>query len=169
VHKEISSALNVFLRIVVLAYIDPEPKVQRRVMKTKQVLELADAELMLIAAMEKATKESWKVSMAVVDAAGCLMTFRRLDGASVSSVQTAIDKARSAALTRRPTKFFEEMVAAGRVGAWMIHGVFPIEGGLPILVEGEVVGGFAVSGLKSQLDIVLVEAGLQALAVHQER
>jgi glc operon protein GlcG len=76
---------------------------------------------------------------------------------------------RRAALTRRPTKFFEEMVAAGRVGAWMIHGVFPIEGGLPILFEGEVVGGFAVSGLKSQLDIVLVEAGLQALAVHQER
>ena len=138
-------------------------------MKTKRVLELADAELVLMAAMGKATKESWKVSMAVVDEAGCLMTFRRLDGASVSSVQTAIDKARSAALTRRPTKFFEEMVAAGRVGAWMIHGVFPIEGGLPILVEGEVVGGVAVSGLKSQLDIILVEAGLQALAAHQER
>ena len=168
-HKDRSSALNVFLRIGVLAYIDPEPKVQRRVMKTKRVLELADAELVLMAAMGKATKESWKVSMAVVDEAGCLMTFRRLDGASVSSVQTAIDKARSAALTRRPTKFFEEMVAAGRVGAWMIHGVFPIEGGLPILVEGEVVGGVAVSGLKSQLDIILVEAGLQALAAHQER
>ena len=138
-------------------------------MKTKRVLDLADAELMLVAATEKATRENWRVSIAVVDEAGCLMTFRRLDGASVSSVQTAIDKARSAALTRRPTKFFEEMVAAGRVGASMIHGVFPIEGGLPILVEGEVVGGFAVSGLQSQLDIVAVEAGLQALAVHQER
>jgi glc operon protein GlcG len=138
-------------------------------MKTKRVLDLADAELMLVAATEKATRENWRVSIAVVDEAGCLMTFRRLDGASVSSVQTAIDKARSAALTRRPTKFFEEMVAAGRVGASMIHGVFPIEGGLPILVEGEVVGGFAVSGLQSQLDIVVVEAGLQALAVHQKR
>lgn len=138
-------------------------------MKTKRVLDLADAELMLVAATEKATRENWRVSIAVVDEAGCLMTFRRLDGASVSSVQTAIDKARSAALTRRPTKFFEEMVAAGRVGASMIHGVFPIEGGLPILVEGEVAGGFAVSGLQSQLDIVVVEAGLQALAVHQER
>lgn len=138
-------------------------------MKTKRVLELADAEVMLEASTEKAIRENWKVSMAVVDEAGCLMTFRRLDGASVSSVQTAIDKARSAALTRRPTKFFEEMVEAGRIGASMIHGVFAIEGGLPIVVEGDVVGGFAVSGLKSQLDIVLVEAGLQALAVHQER
>lgn len=138
-------------------------------MKTKQVLELADAELMLMAAMEKATTESWKVSMAVVDEAGCLMTFRRLDGASVSSVQTAIDKARSAAVTRRPTKFFEEMVAEGRSGASRIQGVFAIEGGLPIVVEGEVVGGLAVSGMKSQLDIVLVEAGLQALAAHLER
>lgn len=168
-HKVIPSASNTFLRILLLACIDPEPKVQRRVMKTKQVLELADAELMLMAAMEKATTESWKVSMAVVDEAGCLMTFRRLDGASVSSVQTAIDKARSAAVTRRPTKFFEEMVAEGRSGASRIHGVFAIEGGLPIVVEGEVVGGLAVSGLKSQLDIVLVEAGLQALAAHLER
>jgi len=138
-------------------------------MKTKRVLELADAELMLVASMEKATRENWKVSMAVVDEAGCLMSFRKLDGASVSSVQTAIGKARSAAVTRRPTKFFEDMVAEGRSGTSMIHGVFPIEGGLPIVVEGEVVGGFAVSGLKSQLDIVLVETGLQALAAHQER
>ncbi|MBV6823601.1 heme-binding protein [Pseudomonas sp. PD9R] len=138
-------------------------------MKTKRVLELDDAELMLVASLEKATRESWKVSMAVVDEAGCLMTFRKLDGASVSSVQTAIEKARSAAVTRRPTKFFEDMVTEGRSGASMIHGVFPIEGGLPIVVDGEVVGGFAVSGLMSQLDIVLVEVGLQALAAHQER
>lgn len=138
-------------------------------MKTKRVLDLADAELMLVAAIEKATQENWKVSMAVVDEAGCLMTFRRLDGASVSSIQTSIDKARSAALTRRSTKFFEDMVAEGRSGVSMIHGVFPVEGGLPIVVGGEVVGGFAVSGLRSQLDIVLVEAGLEALAEKQER
>ncbi|VVO08704.1 GlcG/HbpS family heme-binding protein [Pseudomonas fluorescens] len=138
-------------------------------MKTKRVLDLADAELMLTTVTEKATQQSWNVSMAVVDEAGCLMAFRRLDGASVSSVQTAIDKARSAAVTRRSTKFLEDMVAEGRVGASMIHGGFPIEGGLPVLVDGDVVGGIAVSGLKSQLDIVLVEAGLKALAVHQER
>lgn len=138
-------------------------------MKMKRVLELADAELMLEASTEKAIRENWKVSMAVVDEAGCLIAFKRLDGASVSSVQTAIDKACSAAVTRRPTKFFEDMVTEGRSGASMIHGVFPIEGGLPIVVEGEVVGGVAVSGLKSQLDIVLVEAGLQALAVYQQR
>lgn len=60
-------------------------------------------------------------------------------------------------------------MAEGRSGASMIHGVFAIEGGLPIVVEGEVVGGCAVSGLRSQLDIVLVEAGLQALAAHQEQ
>jgi glc operon protein GlcG len=138
-------------------------------MKTKQVLDLADAELMLVAATEKATQQSCKVSMAVVDGAGCLMAFRRLDGASVSSVQTAMDRARSAVLTRWSTKFLEDMVAEGRVGASMIPGGFPIEGGLAVLVDGEVIGGFAVSGLKSQLDIVLVEAGLQALALPQER
>lgn len=98
-------------------------------MRTKRVLNLADAELVLVAAMEKADQENWKVSMAVVDEAGCLMTFRRLDGASISTAQAAIDKARSAALTRRPTKFFEEMVAADRVAASMIHGVFAIEVG----------------------------------------
>jgi glc operon protein GlcG len=74
-------------------------------MRVKQVLELVDAEVVIAAAVEKAREENWKVSMAVVDEAGCLMAFRRLDGASVSSVQTAIDKARSASVTRRPTKF----------------------------------------------------------------
>lgn len=138
-------------------------------MRTKRILDLVDAEVVLAAAVEKAKEENWKVSMAVVDEAGCLVAFRRLDGASVSSTQTAIDKARSAALTRRPTKFFEDMVTQGRSGASMIHGVFPIEGGLPIVVEDEVVGGFAVSGLKSELDIVLVEVGLRALVALQDR
>lgn len=138
-------------------------------MRTKRVLELVDAEIVLAATFEKAREENWKVSMAVVDEAGCLLAFKRLDGASISSTQTAIDKARSAALTRRPTKFFEDMITQGRSGASMIHGVFPMEGGLPIVVEGELVGGFAVSGLQSQLDIVLVEAGLRALIAHQDR
>lgn len=138
-------------------------------MKIKRVLDLADAELMLVAAMEKASQENWKVSMAVVDDSGCLKAFRRLDGASVSSVQTAMDRARSAVLTRRSTKFLEDRVAEGCAGASMTHGGFPIEGGLPVLVHGDVVGAIAVSGLKSELDIVLLETGLQALARHQTR
>lgn len=138
-------------------------------MRQTQVLELKDAELMLEAAVMRAQREGWKVSMAIVDQGGCLIAFKRLDGATISSVTTSIDKARSAALTKRPTKFFEEMVNSGRNGAAMIHGVFPVEGGLPIAVDGEVVGGFAVSGLKSEMDILVVEAGLSALDSSQRR
>ncbi|MGC9743022.1 heme-binding protein [Pseudomonas sp. P1B16] len=135
-------------------------------MRHVRILELRDAELMLEAAAEEASRRGWNVSMAVVDQCGCLMAFKKMDRATVSSAQTAIQKARSAALTKRPTKFFEDMVNAGRPGAAMIDGVFPIEGGLPVQVGDETVGGLAVSGLKSELDLVLVEAGLSAFARH---
>lgn len=138
-------------------------------MRQTQVLDLEDAELMLDAAAEHATANDWKASLAVVDESGCLIAFKKLNGATISSVTTAIKKARSAARTKRPTRFFDEMVAAGRIGASMIHGVFPVEGGLPTEVHGETVGGFGVRGLRSGLDIVLVKAGLSALEQSRDR
>ena len=147
------------LKLFVANFIQKE-----RRMRSVERLQLAEAEIITLGAFDKADLESWKVSIAVVDDAGVLLSFRKMDGSSNSSVQTAIDKARSSAVTRRPTKFFEEMVAQGRLGASMIDGVFPIEGGLPIVVNGEVVGGVGVSGLKSELDIEVVQAGLDALS-----
>ena len=132
-------------------------------MRMKPELELSEVDGMLAAAEEEALRNGWAVSIAVVDDGGHLLAFRRLAGASRSSAQIAIDKARSAALTRRPTRFFEDMLASGRTGAASLAGVMPMVGGLPALFEGQVVGGIAVSGVKGDFDEQIAAAGLAFL------
>lgn len=129
-------------------------------MQLKSVLELKEVDGMLAAAEEEAIHNGWAVSIAVVDDGGHLVAFRRLPGASKSSAQIAIDKARCSALTHRPTSFFAEMIAAGHAGAVSLAGVIPMGGGLPVLFEGQVVGGIAVSGVKSEFDVQIAKAGL---------
>jgi glc operon protein GlcG len=132
-------------------------------MRMKTELGLDEVDGMLAAAEQEALRNGWAVSIAVVDDGGYLLAFRRLAGASKSSAQIAIDKARSAAITRRPTRFFEDMLAAGRTGAASLAGVIPMVGGLPALFEGQVVGGIAVSGVKGEFDEQIAEAGLAFL------
>ncbi|MNY07780.1 hypothetical protein D3C86_1405980 [compost metagenome] len=132
-------------------------------MRVKSELELKEADGMLAAAEAEAVKNGWAVSVAVVDEGGHLLAFRRLPGASKSSAQIAIEKARCSAITRRPTSFFEDMVSAGHIGAITLAGVIPMGGGLPALFEGHVVGGIAVSGVKSEFDVQIAEAGLAFL------
>jgi glc operon protein GlcG len=132
-------------------------------MRVKAELELKEVDDMLAAAEEEALRNGWAVSIAVVDDSGHLLAFRRLSGASKSSAQIAIDKARCAALTRRPTRFFEDMVTAGRIGAASLAGVIPMAGGLPALFEGQTVGAIAVSGVQAEFDAQIAEAGLAFL------
>ncbi|MCG2600326.1 MAG: heme-binding protein [Achromobacter sp.] len=132
-------------------------------MRMKAELELNEVDGMLAAAEQEALRNGWAVSIAIVDDGGYLLAFRRLAGASKSSTQIAIDKARSAAITRRPTRFFEEMLASGRTGAASLAGVIPMVGGLPALFDGQVVGAIAVSGVKGQFDEQIAEAGLAFL------
>lgn len=132
-------------------------------MRMKAELELSEVDGMLAAAEQEALRNGWAVSIAIVDDGGYLLAFRRLAGASKSSTQIAVDKARSAAITRRPTRFFEDMLAAGRTGAASLAGVIPMVGGLPALFEGQVVGAIAASGVKGQFDEQIAEAGLAFL------
>lgn len=132
-------------------------------MRMKPELGLDEVDGMLAAAEEEALRNGWAVSIAIVDDGGYLLAFRRLAGASKSSTQIALDKARSAALTRRPTRFFEDMLASGRTGAASLAGVIPMVGGLPALFDGQVVGAIAVSGVKGEFDEQIAEAGLAFL------
>jgi glc operon protein GlcG len=134
-------------------------------MLTKQELELSDAEKMLDAAQVLAEANGWCVSIAVVDDGGFPLAFKRLPGATRSSIQIAFDKARSCALTGRPTSFFEEMVAKGRVGALSLSGVIPMAGGLPITKGKSLLGGIAASGVASEFDVQVSEAGIAAIDV----
>ncbi|AYF88151.1 heme-degrading [compost metagenome] len=132
-------------------------------MQHRPVLDANDIDQMLNAAAKEAQENGWGVSIAVVDEGGHLLAFRRLPGATPSSAQIAIDKARSAALTRRPTRFFADMLAAGELGTSSLRDVIPMGGGLPVLQGSYALGGIAASGVKSEFDVLIATAGLAAL------
>ena len=132
-------------------------------MKTKQSLTLEDTQKILAAAEAEAKKNNWAVCIAVVDDGGHLLGFLRLDACAASSVAFAQGKAYSAALRRRPTKSDEDMVNNGRFSALSMPGITFLEGGLPIVVDGQTIGAVGVSGVKSSDDSLIAQAGIDAL------
>lgn len=124
---------------------------------------LEEARRVVAAALEEARRQNWTVAVAVVDAGGHLVSYKRIDGTQWASGDVAIAKARSAVAYRRPTKAFEEVVAGGRTVILALPHALPIEGGLPISREGRMVGAIGVSGVTSQQDGVVAAAGAAAL------
>lgn len=132
-------------------------------MKMKFVLTLADAKRVAAAAAQEAAHNGWSVVIAIVDDAGLLVYLERLDGVQPASCDIAQAKARAAALFRRPTKALEETVAGGRVALLSLPHITPVEGGLPLLHEGQVIGAIGVSGVQSFEDAIVARAGAEAL------
>jgi len=117
----------------------------------KKSLSLEGARKVLDAALAEAKKQKFNLSIAIVDEAGHLLSYARMDEAGLASVKVSIAKARAAALFKRPTKFWEESYATRPVIAHL-PGALPIEGGLPLLVGGKVVGAIGCSGASSAQD-----------------
>jgi len=133
-------------------------------MKTQPVLGLDDVKAIAEAAEAEALKNRWAVTIAIVDAGGHLLWLQRLDGAAPVSAAIAPAKARTAALGRRETKVYEDMINGGRtsfLSAPLIDGL--LEGGVPVLVDGHCVGAVGVSGVKSSEDAQVARAGIAAL------
>jgi glc operon protein GlcG len=133
-------------------------------MKTQSALELADVKAIAAAAEAEALANQWAVSIAIVDDGGHLLWLQRLDGAAPVSAQIAPAKANTAALGRRESRLYEEMINGGRVSflsAPGIHGL--LEGGVPILKDGQCIGAVGVSGVKSTEDAQIARAGIAAL------
>ena len=118
------------------------------------------------AAAAEAKKNSWFMAIAVVDPAGTLVYYEKTDNTQLGSAAVAVDKARSAALYKRPTKAFQDALAAGGNGLRILRleGAVPVEGGLPLLDNGKLVGAIGVSGDTSEHDGQCAQAGVQALA-----
>ena len=137
---------------------------------TKKVLTLGMAKKLVAAAEAEAKKRGATVVIAVVDDGGQLILLERLDDTQVASVEVAIGKARTAAIFRRPSKVFEDQVKNGRVAALALPGATPLQGGIPITVEGKVVGAIGASGNSPQEDqeIALAGAAVTASAVQEE-
>jgi len=124
---------------------------------------LETAKKIAAGAMAEARKNNWKMAVAVVDNSGMLVYYEMVDDTQTASAGIAIDKGRTAAMWRRPSKDFEQGVADGRVALLGLSGVTPIEGGLPIVVGGKVIGGVGVSGGASAQDAQCGRAGLDTL------
>lgn len=130
----------------------------------KTLLTLEDAKRIAAAAEAEAVRNNWPVVIGVVDDGGHLLYLQRSHDTQWGSVEVAIRKARSAVAFKRPTKAWEERLAEGRQGYLKLPGALPVEGGLPIRLDGEVVGGIGVSGVRSHQDAQIAQAGVDALA-----
>lgn len=135
-------------------------------MKTKAVLEATDVKLVAAAAEAEALKNSWAVTIAIVDDGGHLLWLQRLDGAPAISSHIAPAKAHTSALGRRESKGYEDVINQGRVSflsAPEIKGM--LEGGVPIMKDGQCIGALGVSGVKSSEDAQIARAGIAALGL----
>lgn len=131
-------------------------------MRSKPCLTLDDCRRITAACEAEAKKQNWIVTVAIVDDGGHVLLLTRMDGAAPITAEIAAQKARSAAVSRRSTKVAEDRIAAGRV-ALVKMPVLPVQGGLPIVHQGECVGGIGVSGVQSHEDEQVCHAGLAVL------
>lgn len=129
----------------------------------KKVMNLETAKQILAAAQSEALKNGWTMVVCIVDDGGHVICLERMDGTQIASVTVAQDKAATAVRFKRPTKALEDAVAGGRIVILKLGDATPVEGGLPIVVDGQVVGGIGVSGGTSPQDGIVAAAGLAIL------
>ena len=120
---------------------------------------LETAKKVAAAAIEEAKKNNWRMAIAVVDTYGLLVYYEKLDDTQTASPKIAIDKARTAAMFRRPSRAFEENIAQGRNAILGLPGATPITGGVPLMSNGQVIGAIGVSGATSDQDEQVAKAG----------
>ena len=133
-------------------------------LSTKRTLNLAAAKSIAEACEAEAVKNSWNVVIAVLDDGGNLIYLARMDGTQIGSVDVAQQKAACALRFKRPSKVFADMVREGATGMMGLRGVVAVEGGVPLLIDGQIVGSVGVSGVKSDQDGVIARAGAEAMS-----
>jgi uncharacterized protein GlcG (DUF336 family) len=130
---------------------------------SKKALTLAAAKTIAAAAEVEAKKNNWNVVIAVVDAGANLIYLQRMDGTQIGSVDIAQMKARTAIRMKRPSKALEDVVAGGRNAILKLPDVLPVEGGIPLTIDGQMIGAIGVSGVTSAQDGQIAGAGVKAL------
>jgi len=132
-------------------------------MKTRPVLTLEDCLKIHAAAEAEARRNDWNVAIAILDDGGHLLHFARMDGATPANAAIALEKGRTAAMSRRSSGKWEEIVKGGRTSMIKMPGILPVQGGVPIVVNGDCVGGVGVSGVQSHEDEQIAQAGIDAV------
>ena len=132
-------------------------------MKTRPMLTLEDCKKISAASEAEAKKNNWNVCIAILDDGGHLLHLARMDGATPANSRIAVEKGRTAAESRRSTAMWEERIKAGRHAMLGMPGITPVQGGLPIVVDGVCVGAVGVSGVQSHEDEQIAKAGIDTL------
>lgn len=153
---------KVFLNLALLIALMGGPIASAQLME-KKTLTLEAAKKIAAAAEAEAMKNNWRVVIAIVDDGGHLVYLARIDETQTGSIDVAIQKARGAVAYKRPTKVFEDAVAGGRNVIMTLPHSMPIEGGLPFVADGKVIGGIGVSGVTAPQDGIVAKAGVDAL------
>jgi len=130
---------------------------------TSKFITLDAAKKMVAAGEAEAAKNGWNVAITIVGANGELILFHRLDETQPGSIAVSQGKARTSAMFKRPTKAMEEMIAGGKTAFLAVEGIVPIQGGLPVVADGKVIGAIGVSGVTSAQDEQVATAALAAL------
>ena len=131
-------------------------------MRTRPELSLADCERIMAAALAEAKRNQWIVAVAILDDGGHLLHFARMDGATPANAAIAVEKGRTAAMSRRTSGDWQERIKP-RPEMLKMPGILPVQGGVPIVVDGTCVGGVGVSGVQSHEDESIANAGIAAL------
>ena len=153
---------RVVLALAMVGSLTPTYAAQNLILE-KKVLSLAAARKIVAAAEAEANVRGVGVVIAVVDSSGTIIELTRMDTAQVASVNVGIGKARTAAIYRRPSRDFEEQIKSGRIAALALADATPLQGGVPVFVDGKVVGAVGVSGDTPQVDEAIAIAGAAAI------
>jgi len=148
------------LLILIVGIVAP---ISRAELPTKKYLNLPAIKTMVAGAEAEAQRQHVEVTICIVDESGNLLFLQKADAASINTIVWAQKKARHAAFYRSPTKDAAETLKKGNLDVLAFPGYFPNQGGLPILVDGQILGGIAASGTKSEIDEAVAQAGLDAL------
>jgi glc operon protein GlcG len=130
---------------------------------TTKYITLEDAKRAMAAAEAEARKNNWNMAIAILDAGGHLILFERMDDVQIGSVNVAIGKARTSVNFKRPTKALDDLVSGGRNAFLAIEGVVPLQGGLPVMADGKLIGAVGVSGGTAPQDEQVAQAAVEAI------
>lgn len=130
---------------------------------TTKYITLEAAKAMMAAGEAEARKNGWNVAITIVDASGALIMFQKLDDTQNGSIAVSQGKARTAALFKRPSKALEDLIAGGKTAFLAVEGIVPLQGGVPVIADGKVIGAVGVSGVTSAQDEQVAMAAVGAL------
>jgi uncharacterized protein GlcG (DUF336 family) len=155
--------VSAILASVIISF-ESIPSVSAEELPKKPAISLSVARQVAAAAEKHARENKWNVCIAIVDDGGHLVYFQRMDGVQTGSVLVSQRKAQTAIGFKRPTKVFEEGVAGGRNALIALPGAVPLEGGVPLVADGQMIGAIGISGVTAQQDGMIAQAGADALA-----